>query len=161
MTDTLEVRLLRWSDNSNSGQTVTFLLPEGEVHPFKGLRYGKTGERFAMALARIEDEQTKADHVFPDGYVEGSTKPEKTEGQRALIRAINLCKNPDFQQWIADTDAAFLAAHSPFDDASKIAADWMRVCLRVQSRRDIAADPAALERFLNLEAQFKYKDTRR
>jgi hypothetical protein len=132
------------------------------LHPFKGLRYGKTGERFAMALARIEDEQTKADHIYGgnDGYVEGF-KPEKTEGQKALIRAGMLCENPAFQQWIAAADPAFMAAHPPFYNAGDVAADWMRVRLGIDSRRDIAADPAALERFLNLEASFKYKDSRR
>ena len=156
MTDTLEVRLLRWSDNSTGGQTVTFLLPESEVHPFKGLRFGKTGERFAMALARIEDEETKADHVFPDGYVDGS-KPEKTEGEKAVIRAVMLCKDASFKTWAGNN---CLPTETKLDTTR-----WARSVILfecgISSRRELATNPEALKKFLALETDFKYRDTRR
>jgi len=156
MTETLEVRLLRWSDNSNSGQTVTFLLPEGEVHPFKGLRYGKTGERFAMALARIEDEQTKADHIYGgnDGYVEGS-KPEKTEGQTCVRMAHALCRDPLFQDWVR------IEWHDESLPPDKNARAYIINRCHIASRADFAANPAACEKLRALKAEFDYRDSRR
>jgi len=159
MTDTLEVRLLRWSDNSNSGQTVTFLLPEGEVHPFKGLRYGKTGERFAMALARIEDEQTKADHVFIDGYVEGS-KPEKTEGAKCRDMAHALCADPAFHDFLEKFHPNWWVIFHKGTRTETVARILRQLC-GVESRADFAVNPAACEKLRALEFEFRHRDTRR
>ena len=79
MTDAIEVRLLRWGESSQAGRTVTFLLPEDGEHPFRGMKTGKTGDLFAMALAKIADTEAKADNVFGEtGYTAGS---EPTVGE--------------------------------------------------------------------------------
>lgn len=162
MTDALEVRLLRWGESSQAGRTVTFLLPEEGEHPFRGLKTGKEGELFAIALARIEDPKAKADHIYGgnDGYVDGSGPKDKTpksEGERARIRAVKLCERADFQDY-AFKNWALLLPHPPPKNAIDLAAEYMRARLAIASRRDIAADPEALQRFLRLETSFQYRD---
>ncbi len=145
MTESIEVILLRWGDSSAQGRTVTFLLPEdaGE-HPFKGERNGKTGQRYAMALAKIGDDEAKADAVFgSDGYVEGSA-PEKTDEQRAVIRAALLCKEPAFRKWCGVT-------------SEQGAITYMRNDCGVASRGEFATNPEALEKFKRLETSYRFQ----
>ena len=50
------VKLLRWSDSSTSGRTVTFQLPDDtEDHPFKGLETGKrAGQTMEMEVDLLD-----------------------------------------------------------------------------------------------------------
>lgn len=54
-----EAMLLRWSDSSSGGKTVTFALgidEAPEVHPFRGLGTGKMGQKFMLVCVPITDE---------------------------------------------------------------------------------------------------------
>lgn len=153
MTDHLEVRLLRWSESSQSGRTVTFQLTEDEgEHPFRGLRVGKTGERFAMVLVKIADDEMQADHVFPDGYVDGS-KPDKTEGEKAVTRAVMLCKDEDFQFWAWNQQGPT----APMVPAESVARNYILDRCGITSRSELATNIEALEKFKQLETSFRYR----
>lgn len=163
MTEALEVRLLRWGESSQAGRTVTFLLPEEGEHPFRGLKTGKDGELFAIALARIEDPKAKADHIYGgnDGYTDNSGPKDKTApksaGERARVRAVMLCDDPAFQDWaFTRWDTRW---DSPPRGAKPLAEEFIRNYCSILSRRDIAADPAALEKFLSLEMEYRHRDT--
>ena len=131
---------------------MTFVLPEDEgEHPFKGLKTGKTGQRFALALAKINDSEEKADHVFPEGYTDGS-KPampylEKTPGEQAVMRAGILANDIAFQDWLKV-------------DGPELAAAYIRTACGVQSRSEFATVPAALLTFLTMEVTFKQQTGR-
>ena len=59
-----EVRLLRWSESSTAGRTITLELPpdQGDAHPFRGLPTGhQNGQRFMMSFAAIDDDETRRD----------------------------------------------------------------------------------------------------
>lgn len=166
MTDALEVRLLRWGESSETGRTVTFLLPGDGEHPFKGLRYGKKGgERFALALAHIADDEAKADHIFGEtGYVTGSSKEpakEKSEGAKIVQSAVMLCKDKDFAVWFVTRRKAWDlwrgTAGYP-DNGEAFVADELRKYLCLESRSDLAVNPAAREKFLDLREQFIRRD---
>lgn len=161
MTDALEVRLMSWSETSRGGRTVTFLLPEdGSEHPFKGLRTGKKdGDKFAIAVVRIDDPEAKADHIFgPEGYTKGS---EPTPGQRAVKRAGILCKDKDFGVWMI-TKANAWNEWRQDPDYPQNAESFVRslICEEcgITSRRDLAVDPAAVEKFEALETSFRYRE---
>lgn len=60
MSEAIEVMLRNWS-NSPRGKLVTFELPHDEPHPFegRGFRTGKNGERFALAIVHIADDESR------------------------------------------------------------------------------------------------------
>jgi hypothetical protein len=70
--------------------------------------------------------------------------PAKTEGVRACLRAVLLCKDERFKRWLMG---------SPIRTKEDTAAG-MRACLDIASRSEIATSPKALARFLDLEARY-------
>ena len=132
--DSIEVMLWRWSDGPN-GMTVTFQLdPNLPDHPFKGVPWGKGGQRFAMALAKIADDET----------VE-----EKTAGEKAVIRAGILCKDPEFQRWLMSLSEGIWVLP---EESS--AAHFLYKHCEILSRRELAFDPDALGKFNELVQKY-------
>lgn len=66
---------------------------------------------------------------------------EKDEGERAVVRAILLAQDSAFGRWCGCETC---------DDA----ADHIRLVCGVDSRRELASNPEALKRFLDLEFQY-------
>lgn len=61
-----EAQLVRWADSGAAGRTITLRIDEHtDVHPFKGLKYGDSGQRFEIAVvAKNDDEEPlDADHA--------------------------------------------------------------------------------------------------
>ncbi len=58
--DAYKVRLMRWSDSSTTGRTVTFKLPDdADEYPFKGLPVGaKNGQMLEIRFSLIDDDQS-------------------------------------------------------------------------------------------------------
>ena len=66
----------------------------------------------------------------------------KDEGERAVVRAGLLCKDPEFQKWCGSVD-------------EEESAKWLRYVLTVRSRQEIANSDKALKNFLDIEFRFK------
>lgn len=124
-----EVMLLGWSDSSNRGRTVTFLLDEeGHEHPFKQytVKSGKhAGQRFEITVRMLNDDE----HVTPD-----NKQPllSNTAGM--------LCRDPQFWQW---------ANERSFEDVHDEASARTYICNKcvVTSRAELDTDPIAARRF--------------
>lgn len=157
-----EVRLLRWSESSTAGRTITIELPPdaGEGHPFRGLPTGhQHGQRFRMQFSAIGDDETPVDSKAQlRDMLERSeleTRPKDLDRSRAAkdryadadameqarIRSALLAKDPQFQMWTG----------SRGEEAATI---FIRRHCQVESRRWIATDVSAYELFLELETTF-------
>lgn len=84
---------------------------------------------------------------------------QSDEGTQAVTRAALLCSEQDFQRWIIPTGKPVLTKgmdHEAIRRAiAEAAADELRNRIDVRSRKELATDPDALARFLDLEARFK------
>lgn len=88
-----ETQLLRWSDTSNGGATITLALSDpADLEKFKLMTQKKgkqAGQRLMTAMVEIgDDEQPVVQDVL-------SSKP----GQLCIM-ACTFCADPDFQHWI-------------------------------------------------------------
>lgn len=143
-----EAMLLSWSDTSTRGKTVTFALHHdecGDVHPFRGLGTGKSGQRFALVAVPITDDgepnppEVKATH----GVVARSPSPQETAsgaaskggwyGLKPSARAALLCKEESFRIWINRT----FTLGVPVENEEEVTA-WLRTEIGAR-RRDLDA----------------------
>lgn len=138
----IEVMLLRWGE-SPTGRTVTFLLPEDDgPHPFKGLKSGPSyGERLALSVARIADDETQQD-----------VEPPRSFTQRSAI----LCGEVRFHVFLTERyPAKALAASKEYpNDSKRAAATVLRDLCGVHSRKELLDGTPAGKRFLELEASY-------
>ena len=75
---------------SKDGIIVSFVVHPNDLTP--ELASAPLGTRYVVALAEIgDDEQPKQTQP---------TEP-KSDGEKAVIRAVMLCKDPEFQRWAA------------------------------------------------------------
>lgn len=111
-----EVMLLSWRESSSGGASVTFALPDAEsLEAFKALttaKGGKGGQRFMVAFALLNDDETPAELPTPKlartsaRTSEGLTPVHAGEqeskgplGPRAML-AVRLCKDAAFTEWL-------------------------------------------------------------
>jgi hypothetical protein len=164
MTLEAEVRLIRWSESSTAGRTITIELPPdaGEGHPFKGFPTGHAhGQRFQMSFVPIGDDENHleqntakaelraallaseaADRKNPTLSLVGKQRyAGADEMERAVTRSALLTKDPQFIAWAAvhdETEAVI----------------YIRDRCGVQSRSEIATNEDAFQSFLRLEREF-------
>ena len=123
-----ELQLLRWSETSTGGATVTFQLPDvSDLNGFKDLtlaKKGMAGQRIAAIMVAIEDgaEQTFA-----------PVSPEKKPGQLCIM-ACTFCADPLFHEW----------SGMATDDAAKY---FILSACRIDSRKKLDTDKEAGDRF--------------
>ena len=86
-----ELQLLRWSETSNQGATVTFQLADvRDLDAFKDLtlaKKGMVGQRIAAMMAHVEDD------------VEQAPEPIAPKSGMLCIMACNFCADPVFWAW--------------------------------------------------------------
>lgn len=136
----IEAMLLRWSEGP-AGRTVTFLLPDepGTSHAFKGLPSGRVnGQRVALSVALIGDDETQTDHKPRRNW------SELTPAEQAGIR----CGEPAFRK--------FLVAKSLMaDDDTDTPADAVRRFCEVKSRSDLKPGTDHARWWHKLNSQFQ------
>jgi len=129
-----ELQLLRWSETSTGGATVTFQLSDvGDLNGFKDLtlaKKGMAGQRIAAIMVPVEDEQ------------EQSVKVEQKPGMLRIM-ACKFCTDQKFYEWGASLGVDPIAGE---DDAKRFI---LREC-GVSSRRDLDTDAEAAKRFHKL-----------
>lgn len=144
-----EAMLLRWADSSTNGRTVTFVIEDSLdatiAHPFKGLPCGKDGQRFALVVVPVGEDEHPDFQTDKPGPSK-SAAPEK--GRRRLHelprsqQAALMCDRQDFQHW--------LRAHD-----SKHAAVVVREWCKVKSRAEFDSDNSAALRWDGLLLDFR------
>lgn len=141
-----EARLLRWSESSANGKTVTFEIEDDSpAHPFKSLSVGKSGARFhIIAIGIGEDEQPVApmptpvtDNVAQCGGTEQWSPSPNPQPKRAWVdlrpsqQAGMLCHDPVFWKFLSEIPG------TPEISDGAMAATVLRRCLRISSRADL------------------------
>lgn len=125
-----ELQLLRWSETSNAGATVTFQLADvRDLEAFKDLtlaKKGMAGQRIAAIMVQAEDD------------VEQQKQPEPTQRPGMLcIMACTFCADPEFQNWC--------------DVVSEAGAKQRILALcSIGSRKELDSDPIAAQLFHSL-----------
>jgi hypothetical protein len=133
-----EMQLLRWSETSNAGATVTFQLAEpAELERFKTMtlaKRGMAGQRLAVMMAEIGDDEQPIEQPKE----EQKEEPELKGG--ALAKWVSMrCNEPEFWRFLGKL------GHTVTN--SKEAAEAVRRICNVQSRKEFDTDPAAEQRF--------------
>lgn len=77
-----------WSEKA--GNAVTFELEPSDAHPFKTVKHGENGQRFALLAVPIGDDEQVDRNVAND------------KGGPLSQEAGRLCKEKAFQEWFAD-----------------------------------------------------------
>ncbi|KAA5921341.1 hypothetical protein F1536_23150 [Achromobacter xylosoxidans] len=129
-----EVMLAGWSQTHNGGAKVTFWLADDtDLEAFKAMTVakGKTaGQRLALVAVEIGDDEQPVSPHAPDI----SPQAEKPKGEKLSWLAFNLCRNPDFLDWVGL-------------ESEEVAADHIRAVCEVGSRSDLDHDVTAAARF--------------
>lgn len=109
-----ELQLLRWSESSANGATVSFWVHPEDLESFKHLkaRAGKTaGQRIATVMMEIGADEAVVQQ--PEPAPTPAPRPRPTHiGSLALI-AVQWCKSEVFQKWIEHE----WATAAPVDEA--------------------------------------------
>ncbi len=136
-----EARVAAWNKN-DKGVFVRFELDLSELHPFDG----EQGQRFMLVAVRIGNDELPCDNPPFEKPTEApplskakQRYAEADEGEKAVVRAGALAKDPRFFQWADHADMG----------------DFIREWCGVDSRSELATDPVAFEKFLVLEEEFK------
>lgn len=84
---------------------------------------------------------------------------EKSEGEKAVARAGILCREPEFQEWLASKTPFSVVTNinSLYGDPANRAAAMLRHMLDIDTRKELATDPKPLEAFKRLETSFQYR----
>jgi hypothetical protein len=171
-----EVRLIRWSESSTAGRTITIELPPdaGEAHPFRGLPTGhQHGQRFLMQFAAIGDDERPEDPKAQlKGMLERSLEHEvKPKGLEASLAGKQRYANSSAMEQARDRsillpkkDLQFRAwAYRKYCGPDRhvdmstydVAVRYIRERCGVESRSEIAADPDAYREFIEMETAYK------
>lgn len=131
-----EVQLLRWSDSSSNGRTVTFQLPrDGEFDPTENphplavyaAKSGRNaGHRFMMVLVELGDD-------------EQPVVQQKAASQQAAI----LCKDMMFWEWAAERSICTI-------ENEEDARQWILNGAGITSRKQLDTNRAANDWFRHM-----------
>lgn len=150
-TFTGEALLRRWSESSTQGVQVTFALSDSaELEPLKA----KTGKRFMAVLVEIgDDEQPVPSSVSNGGWSpaaqsansrSASEKPRERLGDLAW-RAVQWCKEPEFQKWVAFRCHCIEAAVGEQE-----AKEFIQLKCGIESRKELDTNAEAAKLFNQL-----------
>lgn len=125
---------------------------ERQAEVFEALGYPMPGEEKPVAVARINGRVAERTNAEVAPAPASDPAPQivncnlRDPMKAARTRAVLLCKDKRFQRWIGFEFAG---------DESRVADELRYECGGITSRREIATDRAAYERFLALEARYK------
>lgn len=130
-----ELQLLRWSETSTGGATVTFQLADvSDLDRFKDLtlaKKGMAGQRIAAIMVQVEDDAEQAAPVAP-----------KVRPGELCIMACTFCADPKFWQW---------ASQSQYEcRTEQHAKDWICGICSIESRKQLDTNKIAAIRFHTL-----------
>lgn len=136
-----EVQFRRYSDTSTQGTQIVLALADREsLQSFIGLE----GKRFMAVLVQIGD-----DELPIIGNPTSETKPGKSRNDREPLgdlcwRAVQWCKEPEFQEWLSVT-------HNEGIALTEDVARWfiLELC-GIQSRKELDTNPEAARKFTQI-----------
>jgi hypothetical protein len=141
MTRSVELKLYAYRKNRD-GLIVSFVVHPNDEDFLNGVHIGQVYQ------AELEPNGEEAYIPMPDGQLVRA----KTEGERLRTRAVLLCKDERFQQWMINFPGVYVELGDGYEAAAACA---LRMKLKLNSRSELATNKGAQERFLALEAQFR------
>jgi hypothetical protein len=168
-----EIMLLGWGESHNNGRKVTFQLDEETPeHQFKQftVKKGKTaGQRFAVVLVEIGDDEQVVDQIAVkraensdksnDTGGQGVSTPSKTKGGELAKLAGQLCNLESFFDFIRPVyDRTLGGDGGGFGDlhpdekmpTHKFCRHAVLTMCDIESRAELDHDPSAAEKFHRL-----------
>lgn len=97
------------------------------------------GTRLACAIVEIGDDEKPVPHEISPAK---KAYQSKTEGEKAVTRAVMLCKDPMFQAWIDAT-------------GEPTAKSKLILLCHINSRTEIATNPNAFAAFSQVEHEYR------
>lgn len=98
-----ELQLMRWSESSTNGATVTFWVHPDDLESFKAIkaRAGKhAGQRIAAVMMEIADDEAVAEQAAPEVTPEAKPAPRPRASTPPLtLLAVRWCQSPVFLKW--------------------------------------------------------------
>lgn len=102
------------------------------------------GTRLACAIVEIGDDEQPVPHEISPAK---KAYAAKTEGEKAVTRAVMLCKDDAFQEW--------MLCRTDYPRNEETARRAMLFRCAIDSRSDLATDTLARERFLCIEQEYR------
>ena len=135
-----------------AGWTITFQVHPDEIPSEILMGQSRPGARFYVVAVPIGDDELPAAPSQQE-IEEPSSKPTATRtlhGVDVVSLAGQVCRNKSFQEWIIrlGTNRSLDSSSNPTTEEN--AANLMRLVLSVESRRELATDQVARERFYRL-----------
>jgi hypothetical protein len=131
-----EVQLLRWSETSNQGATITLQLSDAsDLERFKTMTLAKgkqAGQRLAAVMVEVGDDEKPV--IQPE--------QQKQRPGELCIMACTFCKDPLFIEFMDAHFSPCLTEHE--------AKEALYEVLGITSRLDLDANPKKAEAFHNL-----------
>lgn len=128
-----EVQLLRWSDTSSQGATITLQLANPEdLERFKTMTLAKgkqVGQRLMVAIVEIGDDELPVE------------QPKKSVGELCIM-ACNFCTDRNFWKWIEGQYGCDI-------DNEAMAKDFVLDICSITSRRHLDSNETAAQKFHN------------
>jgi len=132
-----ELQLLRWSETSTGGATVTFQLADvGDLNGFKDLtlaKKGMAGQRIAAIMVQVDD----------DAEQSPAPAAPKTKPGELCIMACTFCADRQFQDWLH-------AQQLGICQTEQHAKDLICGLCSIQSRKELDTNKIAATRFHTL-----------
>lgn len=157
-----EAQLVRWADSGAAGRTITLRIDESDtVHPFRGLKYGDSGQRFEIAVvAKNDDEEPlDADHAKKNAT---RHKARPKDGYNRSQMAAIKTGDESFQIWLAEKYPTIWDKHYfniGTNDASPEAADrTLKTICGISSKKELDVPGAAQAAWDKLEATYNYRN---
>lgn len=140
-----EVQFAGYNDSNTQGARVVFWLPDPEqLNYFRGIvtkKGGKAGQRFMMVLVEIGDDEQPIDQAKAAGL------EDAVKGGPLSQHAGRLCKDSDFQRWVAaEGGDKRTFGYAMGEDGAR--AFIIETC-KVDSRKDLDHDRRAAQAYEN------------
>lgn len=134
-----EVQLRRWSESSTQGVQITFALADAaDLERFRGME----GKRFMAALVQVGDDELPVVDKSRNLQGQPVDKTPNVQGREHLgdlcWRAVQWCRDPLFQAWVAKRCGCSLAAMN-----EENAKGYILMRCKVESRKELDTNPEA------------------
>jgi hypothetical protein len=121
---------------------LVFEVPAERIREVTAVLGELEGQQIWAAIARLADGAGSAPQAS------GPAPSEPSNGERIRTRAVMLCKDEGFIDWVAGKYAQGAAGE---DDAIS----YLRYKCSIASRAELATNPEAQKKFLDLEARYR------
>lgn len=158
MTINMEVKKHKLEQLQNGSWKITFTVHSDDMS--MEVIQAAMGAPYGLAMVPIDYDNPETKQIVHSAGGRGicvETIPiEKSEGDKLRIRAVMLCKDKEFHEWVHEE------MHSGLMKGEGDSISYIRGTCNIKSRSELTTDVVAQERFRELDQKFKdWKNERR